>query len=106
MSTQQLHKWEPTGVTGYPITHPIVGQTDFYNKFKNWLPLMSGDQFAHVFAVVAPWGTGKSRAGYVEGGEKGKRYIISFKLQGDFFYKTSSLHTSTPRIYILRSEMS
>jgi hypothetical protein len=64
MSTQQLHKWEPTGVTGYPITHPIVGQTDFYNKFKHWLPLVGDDQFAHVFAVVAPWGVGKSRLGY------------------------------------------
>lgn len=64
MNTQQLHKWEPTGVTGYPITHPIVGQTDFYNKFKHWLPLVGGDQFAHVFAVVAPWGVGKSRLGY------------------------------------------
>lgn len=64
MNIQQLHKWEPTGVTGYPITHPIVGQTDFYNKFKSWLSLVEEDQFAHVFAVVAPWGVGKSRLGY------------------------------------------
>ena len=64
MNPTQIHKWEPTGVTGYPITHPIVGQTDFYRKLKHWLPLVSGDRFAHVFALVAPWGVGKSRLGY------------------------------------------
>lgn len=64
MSSSQYHKWEATGVTGYPITHPIVGQTDFYRKFKHWLPLMDDERFAHVFAVVAPWGVGKSRLGY------------------------------------------
>lgn len=64
MKPKQIHKWEPTGVTSYPITHPIVGQTDFYRKLSHWLPLVSGDRFAHVFAVVAPWGVGKSRLGY------------------------------------------
>ncbi len=64
MTAVRHHRWEPTGVTGYPITHPIVGQTDFYNKFKAWLPLVAEDRFAHVFAVVAPWGVGKSRLGY------------------------------------------
>ena len=64
MNSKQIHKWEPTGVTGYPITHPIVGQADFYRKLKHWLPLVSDDRFAHVFAVVAPWGVGKSRLGY------------------------------------------
>ena len=76
MTPKQIHRWEPTGVTGYPITHPIVGQTDFYEKLKHWLPLVAGDQFAHVFAVVAPWGVGKSRLGYevvaqVNGASKG-----------------------------------
>ncbi len=64
MNPKQIHEWEPTGVTGYPITHPIVGQTDVYRKLKHWLPLVSGDRFAHVFALVAPWGAGKSRLGY------------------------------------------
>lgn len=64
MNLQQFHSWEPTGVTAYPLTHPIVGQTDFYTKLKHWLPLVSHDVFAHVFAVVAPWGVGKSRLGY------------------------------------------
>lgn len=64
MSPKPIHEWEPTGVTGYPITHPIVGQTDFFCKFKHWLPLVGGDRFAHVFAAVAPWGVGKSRLGY------------------------------------------
>ena len=64
--TTRTHEWEATGVTGYPITHPIVGQTDFYTKFKHYLQLVGTEtnRFAHVFAVVAPWGVGKSRLGY------------------------------------------
>lgn len=64
--TMRAHEWEATGVTGYPITHPIVGQTDFYTKLKNYLQLVGTEtnRFAHVFAVVAPWGVGKSRLGY------------------------------------------
>jgi hypothetical protein len=66
MTTQKLHEWEATGVTGYPIMHPIVGQADFYTKFKSYLQLVAGEdnKFAHVFAAVAPWGIGKSRLGY------------------------------------------
>lgn len=64
--TTHTHEWEATGVTGYPITHPIVGQSDFYTKFKHYLQLVGTEtnRFAHVFAVVAPWGVGKSRLGY------------------------------------------
>ncbi len=82
MSPPELHEWEPTGVTGYPITHPIVGQADFYIKFKSFLQLVAGEhnRFAHVFAVVAPWGVGKSRLGYeivaqVNDRSKGWRYL-------------------------------
>lgn len=66
MTTQEHHTWEATGVTGYPINHPIVGQADFCTKFRNYLELVSGEnnRFAHVFGVVAPWGVGKSRLGY------------------------------------------
>ncbi len=66
MTAQQHHTWEATGVTGYPITHPIVGQSDFCTKFRSYLELLSGEEnrFAHVFGVVAPWGVGKSRLGY------------------------------------------
>ena len=63
---QPHHQWEPTGVTGYPITHPIVGQTDFFNVFKNFLQSVGrpDNRFAHVFALVGTWGVGKSRMGY------------------------------------------
>lgn len=66
MTESKLHEWEATGVTGYPITHPIVGQTEFYTRFKHYLQLVGteNNRFAHVFAVVAPWGVGKSRLGY------------------------------------------
>jgi hypothetical protein len=66
MTPQNHHSWEATGVTGYPITHPIVGQRDFHEKFRSYLQLVAGadNRFAHVFAVVAPWGVGKSRLGY------------------------------------------
>jgi hypothetical protein len=66
MTHRTHHTWEATGVTGYPITHPIVGQADLLTKFRSFLELVSGkdNRFAHVFAVVAPWGVGKSRLGY------------------------------------------
>ena len=66
MSEQAYHKWEATGVTGYPITHGIVGQSDFFHKFKSYLELVGHDdnKFAQVFAIVASWGVGKSRLGY------------------------------------------
>lgn len=66
MSQQTLHKWDATGVTGYPLTHPIVGQEDFFRKFKHFLDLVRYEEnrFAHVIAAVAPWGIGKSRLGY------------------------------------------
>lgn len=66
MTPRTHHTWEATGVTGYPITHPIVGQSDLFTKFKSYLQLVAGEEnrFAHVFAVVAPWGVGKSRLGY------------------------------------------
>jgi hypothetical protein len=66
MTPRTHHTWEATGVTGYPITHPIVGQGDLFTKFRSYLKLVSGEEnrFAHVFAVVAPWGVGKSRLGY------------------------------------------
>lgn len=66
MNPRTHHTWEATGVTGYPITHPIVGQADLFTKFRSYLKLVAGEdnRFAHVFAVVAPWGVGKSRLGY------------------------------------------
>uniref|UniRef100_B8HZR9 Uncharacterized protein n=1 Tax=Cyanothece sp. (strain PCC 7425 / ATCC 29141) TaxID=395961 RepID=B8HZR9_CYAP4 len=60
------HRWAEDGVSGYPLTHPIVGQSNFFNDFKVWIPIVdqSQEKFAHVFAIVAQWGVGKSRLGY------------------------------------------
>lgn len=60
------HYWEATGVSGYPLTSPIVGQSQFYHTFKHFIHLVDKEHesFAHVFAIVAEWGRGKSRLGY------------------------------------------
>jgi len=62
----KVHQWAATGVSGYPLTHPIVGQGQFYETFRQFIHIVDAEQegFAHVFAVVAPWGVGKSRLGY------------------------------------------
>src|SRR3954470_10941498 len=60
------HQWAATGVSGYPLTHPIVGQTRFYDTFRHFIHLVDeeNERFAHVFAIVAQWGVGKSRLAY------------------------------------------
>lgn len=60
------HKWASGGVSGYPLTHPIVGQGRFFHTFKHFIHLVEHDseRFAHVFAIIANWGVGKSRLGY------------------------------------------
>ena len=60
------HQWAATGVSGYPLAHPIVGQGAFYETFRHFIHLVDNEaeQFAHVFAMIAQWGVGKSRLGY------------------------------------------
>jgi hypothetical protein len=59
------HRWAEGGVSGYPLTHPIVGQGDFFYRFRSFIELADQSQdFAQVFAVVAQWGVGKSRLAY------------------------------------------
>jgi hypothetical protein len=60
------HKWAAGGVSSYPLTHPIVGQRQFYETFRHFIHLVDeeAEEFAHVFAVIAQWGVGKSRLGY------------------------------------------
>lgn len=60
------HRWAATGVSTYPLTHPIVGQGDFYHKFRHFIHLVDQEEndFAHVFAIIAQWGVGKSRLAY------------------------------------------
>ncbi|MBS1803689.1 MAG: hypothetical protein JST28_09995 [Acidobacteria bacterium] len=62
----KTHQWAATGVSGYPLTHPIVGQGQFFETFRQFIHIVDAEQegFAHVFSVVAPWGIGKSRLGY------------------------------------------
>jgi hypothetical protein len=64
--TKAKHQWAATGVSSYPLTHPIVGQGRFFEAFKHFIHLVDdeAEKFAHVFAVIAQWGVGKSRLGY------------------------------------------
>lgn len=66
MLTPAKHNWAVTGVSGYPLSHPIVGQARFARTFTHFLHLLEQDSegFAQVFAVIGPWGIGKSRLGY------------------------------------------
>ena len=63
---RRQHQWSPGGVSGYPLTHPIVGQGEFFQTFQHFIHVVEHDQegFVQVFATVAPWGVGKSRLGY------------------------------------------
>lgn len=60
------HQWAATGVSSYPLTHPIVGQGRFFEAFRHFIHLVDdeAEKFAHVFAIIAQWGVGKSRIGY------------------------------------------
>jgi hypothetical protein len=64
--TTQKHQWLGGGVSNYPVTHPIVGQGRFYDTFKQFIYTVDQDSdgFAHVFAIIAQWGIGKSRLAY------------------------------------------
>ena len=66
MIDKAKHQWAATGVSSYPLTHPIVGQGRFYDAFRHFIHLVDdeAEKFAHVFAVIAQWGVGKSRLGY------------------------------------------
>ncbi|WP_441256798.1 hypothetical protein AB7Z32_40115 [Bradyrhizobium sp. 482_C4_N1_1] len=66
MINKAKHQWAATGVSSYPLTHPIVGQGRFYEAFRHFIHLVDdeAEKFAHVFAVIAQWGVGKSRLGY------------------------------------------
>lgn len=66
MIDKAKHQWAATGVSSYPLTHPIVGQGRFYEGFRHFIHLVDdeAEKFAHVFAVIAQWGVGKSRLGY------------------------------------------
>lgn len=66
LDSKKMHKWAAGGVSGYPLSHPIVGQTNFFDQFKHFIHLVDdeSEKFAHVFAIIAQWGIGKSRLAY------------------------------------------
>lgn len=66
MTERAKHQWAATGVSSYPLTHPIVGQGRFFEAFRHFIHLVDdeAEKFAHVFAIIAQWGVGKSRIGY------------------------------------------
>jgi len=66
MTNSANHQWAATGVSSYPLTHPIVGQGRFFEAFRHFIHLVDdeAEKFAHVFAIIAQWGVGKSRIGY------------------------------------------
>lgn len=57
------HTWAATGVSDYPPHDPLVGQSRFFRRYRTFIHTVDheADHFAHVFAVEAEWGRGKSR---------------------------------------------
>jgi hypothetical protein len=62
----RLHSWAATGVSDYPPHDPLVGQSRFFKRYRTFIHTVDqdADNFAHVFAVEAEWGRGKSRLGH------------------------------------------
>jgi hypothetical protein len=60
------HAWAATGVSDYPPRDPLVGQSRFFKRYRTFIHTVDQDEdnFAHVFAVEAEWGRGKSRLGH------------------------------------------
>ena len=60
------HAWAATGVSDYPPRDPLVGQSRFFQRYRTFIHTVDqdADNFAHVFALEAEWGRGKSRLGH------------------------------------------
>lgn len=65
-SLARRHSWAATGVSDYPPRDPLVGQSRFFRRYRTFIHTVDqdADNFAHVFAVEAEWGRGKSRLGH------------------------------------------
>jgi hypothetical protein len=65
-SLTKRHAWAATGVSDYPPRDPLVGQSRFFKRYRTFIHTVDqdADHFAHVFAVEAEWGRGKSRLGH------------------------------------------
>ncbi|MDO9142315.1 MAG: hypothetical protein Q7U38_18510 [Methylobacter sp.] len=66
VSLTKRHSWAATGVSDYPPRDPLVGQSRFFKRYRTFIHTVDqdADHFAHVFAVEAEWGRGKSRLGH------------------------------------------
>lgn len=66
MDLARRHAWAATGVSDYPPRDPLVGQSRFFKRYRTFIQTVDqdADNFAHVFAVEAEWGRGKSRLGH------------------------------------------
>lgn len=66
VSLARRHSWAATGVSDYPPRDPLVGQSRFFKRYRTFIHTVDqdADNFAHVFAVEAEWGRGKSRLGH------------------------------------------
>ena len=53
-------------MSDYPPRDPLVGQSRFFKRYRTFIHTVDqdADNFAHVFAVEAEWGRGKSRLGH------------------------------------------
>ena len=62
-TTKIQHKWAAGGVSSYPLTHPIVGQRQFFETFRHFIHLVDeeAEKFAHVFCGYIPMGASVSR---------------------------------------------
>jgi hypothetical protein len=66
LNLSKRHAWAATGVSDYPPRDPLVGQSRFFKRYRTFIHTVDqdADHFAHVFAVEAEWGRGKSRLGH------------------------------------------
>ncbi len=66
INLSKRHTWAATGVSDYPPRDPLVGQSRFFKRYRTFIHTVDqdADHFAHVFAVEAEWGRGKSRLGH------------------------------------------
>lgn len=56
--------WFKDGVSNFPVQQPMVGQTEFYRAFKEYLKDLKSAPMARFFIEIGIWGVGKSRTAY------------------------------------------
>jgi hypothetical protein len=56
--------WLKDGVSTFPIKQPMVGQSEFYLTFKEYLRDLKSAPMTRIFPLIAKWGIGKSRIAF------------------------------------------